>query len=352
MGYLNKLSKYSELLNRVEVRKIVTLMLVNCVPESLKKISDNEIACRFIDTSSNIDSLNIKTNSDKSKRITLTIFGKDLIFEKDGENRKEITRIVAIPNDDERLMINKFICEKRKRGIIITEIREYYDWTIHSDKEQYPIDLYEYRYVFGNDNIKSICDHKTPVQFELINKNNINLINYNLANFRTDFEVHMKKTTKYPMNLFGYDTCRPTRVLFEGKDVSYCYDMVEGPYKVEAVHDLYNGIINGDNKGSINLMNLGLMTTDGFDLRSFLGFTDKENAFLGDPLEPTEDYKRTTKRIIKSVIGYDGEIKYDRDSLLNCICYESSEIEHKEENIEQAQKKVKLLERLFKRNNK
>ncbi len=338
MAHIKLLSKYSALLNKLEVQRIVTSILANYKLESIVKQSDNEIVFKYFDN--------------KSEKITLTIFGKDLIFEKDGKDRKEITRIVAGPDDKCNPMINKFICEKRDRGIIITETREYYDWTRFTDKEKLPVDLYEYRYVFGNDNIKAIYDHITPVQFELINKNNINLINYNLANFRTDFEVHMKT---YKTNFEGYvfnDSMYPTIVKFNGNDVSCCYDMVDGPDKIKRVHDLYNGIINEDNKEDIKAMHLGLMDTDGFDLRNFTGFEDKENAFLGDPLEPSEEYKRTTKRILKSVIGYEGEIKYDRDSLLNCICYDLSDIEHKEENVEQPKKKVKLLDRIFKKNNK
>lgn len=338
MSYINKLSKYSELLNKVEVRKITTLLLDGYIPDSIRPQSDGEIVCRLI--------------NDKAQIMTLTIFGKDLIFEKDGKDRKEITRIVAGPDDKCNPMINKFICEKRDRGIIITETRQYYDWTRFTDKEKLPVDLYEYRYVFGNDNIKAIYDNITPVQFEVINKNNINLINYNLANFRTDFEVHMKT---YQKNLEGYvfaDSMYPTIVKFNGNDVSYCYDLVDGPDKIKRVHYLYNGIINEDNKDDIKAMHLGLMSTDGFDLRDFTGFEDKENAFLGEPLEPSEEYKRTTKRILKSVISYEGEIKYNRDSLLNCICYEPSEIEHKEENIEQPKEKVKLLDKIFKKNNK
>lgn len=338
MLYINELSKYSELLNKIEVKKIVTLILTGYIPERTRILSDNEFVCKYI--------------NDKSEKITLTIFKKDLIFEKDGKDRKEITRIVTGCDDKCNPMINKFICEKRDRGIIITETREYYDWTKFTDKEKLPVDLYEYRYVFGNNNIKTIYDNITPVQFELINKNNINLINYNLANFRTDFEVHMKTYRKSADGFVFTDSMYPVIVKFNGNDVSLCYDLVDGPDKIKRAHDLYNGIINGDNKEDIKAMHLGLMSTDGFGLRDFTGFEDKENAFLGEPLEPSEEYKRTTRRILKSVIGYDGEIKYDRNSLLNCICCEPSEIQHKEENIEQSKKKVKLKDKIFKNNNK
>lgn len=307
------------------------MILTGYIPERTRILSDNEIVCKYI--------------NDKSEKITLTIFEKELIFEKDGKDRKEIIKIIEGPDEKCNPMINKFICEKRERGIIITETREYYDWTQFTAKEKLPADLYEYRYVFGNDNIKAIYDNITPVQFEFINKNNINLINYNSADFRTDFEVHMKTYRRSFEGVVFTDGMYSVIAKFNDKDVSFCYDLVDGPDKIKRVHDLYNGIINEDNKDDIKAMNLDLMYTDGFDLRSYLGFTDKEDVFLGDPLEPTEEYKNETKRILKSRTGYDGEIKYDRDSLLNCICYESSEIEHIEE-------KPKKTAKLFKNKNK
>ena len=48
MSYINKLSKYSELLNKVEVRKITTLLLDGYIPDSIRPQSDGEIVCRLI----------------------------------------------------------------------------------------------------------------------------------------------------------------------------------------------------------------------------------------------------------------------------------------------------------------
>lgn len=302
MNNINKLSKYSELLDYIEIQKLVSEMLYRYNLKSIKRLNKTEVVCNFLDRENN--------------KIELTLTGNNLIFEKSLKYEKEITKILRGNNNVNPIVV-RYNCKKRKNGLVITKTVRYYGRTIFNLEENLLTDLWEERYVFSSDN-KGI--KATVGSFDLISKDNIESIIYNEADIKTSFYTRMRRLSRTDTDFrIVSDIPRPTLVYFNDEDVSIYYDMIEGPDKIYRVFDLYRGIINAKNIQDIKNISFGFMTSDGFDLRTRLGITEKENKMLGDSIEPSIEYQDSVKELFSKELGYNEDFAFDRTSLVNCF---------------------------------
>lgn len=227
----------------------------------------------------------------------------------------------------ENLLVH-IICEKRPKGIIITELEYLFDTTAYSRGENILVRLSEARYVLTYSKLASL----------MINTNNLNLkeiyqrVRLTPINLVSDMKTSFSTSMHYMIKSEGGKWVRsgviPTMTYLNGEDISLMYDTVNGNDKLYRIYDLYNGIMNLRNEKDIKDISLGLLTTDAFWLKDLRGITFKENAIVGKTLDPmNQEDKNYIKNYYIQKVGYNGEIKYDRDSLLECITYEAPSYE-------------------------
>lgn len=150
----------------------------------------------------------------------------------------------------------------------------------------------------------------------------VNLEDY--SSLTTYFETHMN-------NYLGLDNGRKlvgnhcsNKTYFNGEDISRSYDLVDGKDKINRIYDLYNGIINERNIYDIDSIRLGFLNSDCFDIRKLKNINVLENELIGKEKEYDDNYLTNVKKLLNYKYGYDGDLKLERESLLDAISYRMS----------------------------
>jgi len=215
--------------------------------------------------------------------------------------------------------------EKRNQGFVVTDITKEYGISKRFNNAPVLTDLTEERYVLTNENMKKMLG--------IQNLDNQTLVHICLIMFNKNIKTFSDLTTKFSTHMNYYystiddvrefrDNIYPTRTYLNDNEISHIYDLVDGADKLYRIHDIYNGIINKRNEEDIHSIHLGLLTNKGFDLKIVKGITEQENALIGESLIPvSEEYKNYLKQFFNDFNHYKGEIKFDRESLLNAIYY-------------------------------
>ena len=213
-------------------------------------------------------------------------------------------------------------CEKRPKGIIVTELQEAFDTTAYSRGENILVELTETRFVFTNSKLVQLIPNLNDLSLDEV----VEILRFTTVNgeavMKTHFTTYMSYMVKTGSGNWEKSAIIPTKTYLNGEDVSMLYDDVNGNDKLYRIHDLYNGIMNLRNVNDIQNISLGLLTTDAFGLKTLKNITFDENKLVGNPLEVmSQEQIDYIKKYFIDKIGYNGDIRYDRESLLECITY-------------------------------
>jgi len=214
--------------------------------------------------------------------------------------------------------------ERRPNGIIYREIEKQFYPSKRFNNKVVLVDLIEDTYVFAEDNINRIIDKEDFRDIRLkyillkIKKASMERPLKDMSDLHTKFSTHMNCWVRYERGNKTKHCIYPPRTDLNGEEVSSVFNINDGSDKLYRVYDLYRGIINPRNEEDINLINLGVLSPDAFDFRSFRRITDMENKLVGDSsLEVSVDYINYLSKLFSDRFGYEGEIQVNREGLLN-----------------------------------
>lgn len=282
----------------------------------------------------------VNLKNELGDRITITYKYDNFSMLKTTENSVEKTTIhpltktistngskstVIYPNQ----LMRQRIIEKRPNGIIVRDIEKHYALSSRFNNEIVLVDITEKRYTFTKDTADIVFknlkfDETSPMRFLLKTKhlelNNGTLENY--CDYSSNFESHMNVYFPWDDGRKVKDNIYPTRTYLNGEEVTKLYDLIDGSDKIYRVYDLYRGVINPRNEQDIHSINLGLLSSDSYDLITLRGITEQENNLVGNSLEPTEEYYNYLKKFFNVKYGYQEEFNLDRDSIVKVINYQ------------------------------
>ena len=246
---------------------------------------------------------------------------------------------------DSNLFFTSNSLEKRSNGVIYTNVDKQFGISKRFNNEVVLTDLVENRYCVKRDKLDTLMSEVPEYSFDdfrfspvLLKLRELDLSSKLVeeSEYNNSFSSHMNT---YIGNAYGRSYCDnncSSHTYSNGKVISRLYDIVDGKDKIYRIYDLYNGIINPRNENDIYSMNLGLLTSDGFAYREYIGLRDIENDIVGSPEEKDEEeYVSYLKKYFQSKIGYKGEVRTDREGLLECINYQLSAIERVKKTLEQ-----------------
>ena len=147
-----------------------------------------------------------------------------------------------------------------------------------------------------------------------------------VSDFDSYFGAIMER--KYDKGKCTIDPCS-AKIYLKHENVSSVFDAIDGFDKINRVYDLYRGIINARNEKDIDLIHIGLLSQDAYDLKGLRGITEKEDSMVGMPLDGVHvpnGYVDYLKQLV-SKYGYNGDLQLDRDSILNAITYHEPGVE-------------------------
>lgn len=221
--------------------------------------------------------------------------------------------------------------EKRRDGVIFTEIEKQFSISECFRNKSVLVDLCEKRYVFKNDNFLFNNDDiknwtLMRLLFKFSSASIAPMLNLEtMCDLFNCFSTHMNYYVQWEGGRKLKDNIYPTKTYLNGEEVSSIFDVNDGPDKLYRVYDLYRGVINSRNENDINLINLGFLSQDAFDFRTLRGITEEENFIVGPSLiSVSDDYINYLKELFDNKFGYKGELTLNRSSILNGITYQMS----------------------------
>lgn len=232
----------------------------------------------------------------------------------------------------EEFKISERTIERYENGLNVIDVIKTIEY---SDKYKKDVitGIDERDYTLSNERLRGIGYHadKNPnMSSAYIKLKNIALIYFN--DLCKHFECHMNY---YEFDFMGETIRRkvkfsPTMTLVNDNDISEIYN-IEGFDKISKIHDLYNGVIKKNNEDCIKLIHLGLLKDKAFHIKHIM--SDIKYYYLGNKLsQSNENYINYLKDFFYNEFGYKGEIKLDRDFLLDIIhSYELTK-QHVEKN--------------------
>ena len=147
------------------------------------------------------------------------------------------------------------------------------------------------------------------------------------SELHTNFSVHLDNMINWPHKNYK-DKSHTTKIFVNNENISELFNIEEGPDKLYRIYDLYHGIINKRNENDIISINLGHISNNAFNYISFIGITDKEEEIVGKKgnILSTE-YADYLSNFFHEKFGYNGEIIFERNSLLRAINHKVSSID-------------------------
>lgn len=265
---------------------------------------------------------NCSLTDKKNNYITLTIsFNKISILKCTDDSAERI----AVEED---LLLSHRIVEKRPKGIIYSIIQKQFGASRRFQNEVVLVDLIEQRNVFVKDNIECLLGNidfqndrlsKCLLKLRMLeHKTNLK----EQADYSSEFSTHMNYYVNWEGGRQITDNIYPTRTYLNGEEISKIYDVDNGPDKLYRIFDLYSGIINGRDEKDLNLINLGFLSKDAYDLKGLKGITEHENFLVGKSQKSVSDeYINYLKKMLNEKFGYTGDLQLERDSILCGITY-------------------------------
>ena len=254
--------------------------------------------------------------TENNDKITLVLDeNNNLKFEKHNIDGLNIQKVGEGP------IINEINYEVRPNGIIITRITKIYDYSRFSQEKKYVVDLFSESYVLTNKTLNRI--HPEVILDKGYNLEELNKIIdmttiKDTADLATTFETHMKSYAPFDGVRKAASTIYTNHTYLNGEDVSYIYDIVEGPDKLLRIYDLYNGIINKRNIHDVQSINLGLLRDSAYHLKEASGIMAQEDELVSNNISLREFYHQYIK--VFQWMSPSGEVILDsRDSLIKSI---------------------------------
>lgn len=271
---------------------------------------------------------------DNIDKVTLEITKEKIIFKR--ENKKEI----EIKTIKEGPVVDREYYEWRPSGIVIEQVKEEYDYSIFSKHEKKVTDLVSKRYILSTktlsealNEIDCMYEHNMRYFYRRIGHYEEEILPPDIV---TTFETHMKHYVPFDGIRRITDTKYSTNTLLNGEDVSYIYDIVEGPDKLLRIYDLYNGTINDRNMTDLKSIRLGLLREEAFELKTVKGITERENEIISkSTIEPKSNYYGNICRMFMDEFSYYEAVPLDdRDALLKAIKHRPSATETAKRTVE------------------
>lgn len=299
------------------------LLKIKCIKE---EIEDYLIGFKIKNIELENSIFNCLFTSDQGDEVNLVISNYQIILTKNTKYKYE--RISIFKN----LISFVKVIEKRPNGIIYSDIKKLYQKSERFNGEVCLTDLTENRYVITDEKIKKLPktfdyqeDNFLKILFKLISSSKENLENY--ANLTTKFSSHMN----YYLNLDGNRKAKVgpygSFTYLNREDVSRLYDIVDGHDKIKRIYDLYNGIINPNNEWDIHSIHLGLLSSEGFNLKDLKGITKEEDKLVGEVIDKnSESYINYLKNLLSNMYGYNEEENLDREAILKGILINTNPI--------------------------
>lgn len=307
---LEKVYKFSKLLKIECIKKEVENFIKDFTIKNIK-LNNGSWECSFENGKGEYLSLDIG------------VTGNTITMSKYKDNLVERVKI------DENLIMAHEIIEKRPNGIIYSIINKKFDLSNRFKNEFVLVDLVEQRLVFSKNSLERLTDN--------LDFDNTRLGTYLLkfkmlrsklelnkeCDYFTEFSTHMNYYIAWEGGRKIKDNIYPTRTYLNGEELSATFDVNDGKDKLYRVYDLYNGIINSRNEDDIYAINLGFLTPDSYDLKTLKGITECEDNIVGKSLNiKDENYLEYLKEMLNRRVGFKGDLKLNRDSILTGITYE------------------------------
>lgn len=255
----------------------------------------------------------------------------------------------SINKDDEiefhRTFSRRKIAEKCSNGLIYSTINTSYAKKNSDNFKELTLDsLEECRYAFTNETMAKLFEKFSSKELEKIGVSILvgmlfKAVNYDhgilgvASDFNSYFDAEMKR--KYDGEKHIIDPYA-VEIYLNDENVSSTFDTVDGFDKINRVYDLYRGIINTRNEKDIDLIHIGLLSQDAYDLKGLKGITEKEDSIVGKPLDGvcvSSGYVDYLKQLV-SKYGYNGDLQLDRDSVLAGILYRDPKNEYTKRLVE------------------
>lgn len=292
-----ELVKCSNLLKRENVKRIIEEKLEGYTLEEMK-IVKKDINASFYNKTGNIIHLSISENG-----LTLIEQGN--------------MQIEGIEIDDASL-VERFICERRPNGVIVTKIKEVFDNIGAPKRELCLVELKAERFVFSDRKL-GLFFNKGKLDLLEIYESIRSLLGYfsikHIADGYNSFSTMLvdneqRRSTSLPLEdnrgarkKIGDFISNSTFV--NSEDVSSTFDVICGKDCLYRIYDLYNGIINQRTLSDVKEIYLGVLPPDVFDLKTVIGITEQEDRIVG----PSMRYKLFNKINLDNVLNGSTELK-------------------------------------------
>ncbi|MBE6154379.1 MAG: hypothetical protein E7163_02220 [Firmicutes bacterium] len=216
---------------------------------------------------------------------------KEIIFNKGGYKAtvnlqdNSITILIVSKNGLERikinddLILNHEILKSESDKFIFTVVNKVFCSSKRFGNKVVLSDLSESKYILLKN--KNLSKYNITLNEIYVKIKNLNIKRKlsGIATICSNFSVHMN--FYYPGDGGREIVAFPgsTRTEFNGEDVSYLYDIIDGEDKIYRIYDLYRGVINSRNVQDINAIRLGIMPSLGFNLWN-KKYMDAQEEFL------------------------------------------------------------------------
>lgn len=318
-------------MNLSKFSKFCFLLRENAILEELQNIIKNyeliftvfnkgKYILKFLDSSNNTINLTIDYDSIHLTKICNNCFSN-----------------ITINNN---YLLKKTNLEKREKGIIITETKKLFDYTDKYTKQIVLTDLIEDRYAFSYKKLDPLinCKNCKLLNFEelfsKIKQAKLCFAFLDESELHTNFSIHLDNMVNWA-NRNYIDKSKTTKIFINGENISELFNIEEGPDKAYRIYDLYHGIINKRNENDIISINLGNISNNAFNYKSFIGITDKEEEIVGKNEDFLSiEYEEYLSNFFNEKFGYNGEIIFEREGLLRAINHKISSADIIKRNIE------------------
>lgn len=220
--------------------------------------------------------------------------------------------------------------DRRDNGVVCSVTKkQYVENGAHTyNRDAILFELQEDRYVFTRNSL-----HKLIRKFDFKNINLSDLIIKLFAlevnkleencDYRSKFYTKMRESFFTTAEMLFVDDLYTTNVRVNGEDVSHIYSRLEGDDRIYRILDLYHGRINHRNEKDLDIINIGLLSRDAYDLKGATGITKQEDLLIGErAITDAYELFAYLKKLFSTKYGYTDEIKLDRASMIKAITYQ------------------------------
>lgn len=316
--HLESVYRFCALLKIEAIKEEIDSFLVGYSLDDIK-LQNGKFECEFSNANNNT--------------ISLSISPREIYLNRYNDN---VLSSITIRED---LILRQVDIEKRENGVIYKEIQKQFAPSNRFKNKNVLVDLIEDSYVFSRDKINRIIEkddfNDIRLMYILLKIKKASMQNElkDICDIHNRFSTHMNNYFQCRNGRPIKDNIYPTRTYLNGEEFSSLFDVNDSANKLYKVYDLYNGIINARNENDINSIHFGFLSEDAFGFRELKGITNQENELVGrSNLEVSNDYINYLSKFLYEKFGYKGEIKLDREILLQGITYKMSAVEEEQKD--------------------